>query len=372
MTSSTFLLSDVVRDVSGGNLKIPQSEYQEAGSLPIIDQGKDFIAGFTDDMRYAFRADNLPVIVFGDHTRAVKFIDFPFAMGADGVKILKPTPVCDAKFFYHFLRQCHIPNAGYSRHYKFVKNLRIALPPITEQRRIASILDIADAIIEKRRVAVEKTDLLLQSVFVDMFGDPTFNPKQWPLATIGDCCEKVTVGIVVKPASYYASAGIPAIRSLNIGVNRIVDRDFVYFSEQDNFGVLAKTILRTGDVVAVRSGQPGRAAVVPPELDGANAIDILIARTQPTLLLPEFLAHFLNSSAGKRLVLTEQRGQVQKHLNVKQLAEAQIPLPPIPEQKKFVAFATALACMERKMQKASSLKRATFAALQLHAFAGSL
>lgn len=250
--------------------------------------------------------------------------------------------------------------------------LRIPLPPLTEQRRIAAILDKADALRAKRREAIAKLDQLLQSVFLDMFGDPVTNPKGWPSPTVGSCCKKVTVGIVVRPASYYVDVGVPAIRSLNIGVNRIIADDFVYFSERDNNGPLKKTVLRTGDVVAVRSGQPGKAAVVPPELDGANAIDVLIARTDDSLLLPEFLAYFMNSVAGKKLVLKEQRGQVQKHLNVKQLSEAEIPLPPLDEQKRFLAFARCVGDLEKRLTAGSKHFEALFSGIQSRAFAGTL
>jgi len=250
--------------------------------------------------------------------------------------------------------------------------LKIPVPPLPEQRRITAILDKADALRAKRSEAIAKLDQLLQSVFLEMFGDPVTNPKQWPVATVGNCCEKVTVGIVVRPASYYVESGVPAIRSLNIGVNRIVGDDFVYFSEKDNFGPLKKTMLRTGDVVAVRSGQPGKAAVISPEFDGANAIDVLIARTERSVLLPEFLAYFMNSSAGKKLVLKEQRGQVQKHLNVKQLSEAEIPLPPLKEQKRFIIFARAAGELEKNLKAASSKFDALFAGIQSRTFSGAL
>ncbi|MBK6923737.1 MAG: restriction endonuclease subunit S [Thermomonas sp.] len=113
--------------------------------------------------------------------KAVKFIDFPFAMGADGIKVLKPVDGCDIKYLYHFLRYSKLPDAGYSRHYKFVKELEVPLPPLPEQRRIAAILDKADALRAKRREAIAKLDQLLQSVFLDMFGDPVSNSEggQW-------------------------------------------------------------------------------------------------------------------------------------------------------------------------------------------------
>ena len=253
-----------------------------------------------------------------------------------------------------------------------LEKIPVHLPEIAEQRRIAAILDKADALRFKRRNAIAKLDQLLQSVFLDMFGDPVTNPKDWPVVSVGENCEKVTVGIVVKPASYYVDSGVPAIRSLNIGVNHIVAENFVYFSEADNSGPLRKTVLRSGDVVAVRSGQPGKAAVIPPSLDGANAIDVLIARTNGTKLLQEFLAHFMNSSAGKKLVLAEQRGQVQKHLNVKQLSEAEIPLPPVTNQIRFVETSKRIEQQKHILQRHADQLDALFASLQRRAFAGEL
>lgn len=183
MTLQTVRFTDVVRDVSGGNAKLPQSQFQPSGSLAVVDQGQSFVAGYTDKMAYQFRSESLPVIVFGDHTKAIKYIDFPFAMGADGVKVLKPLDMCDPKYLYHYLRQAKIPDAGYSRHFKFLKELSIPLPPLHEQRRIAAILDKVDALRAKRREAIGKLDQLQQSVFLEMFGDPVTNPKGWQRST---------------------------------------------------------------------------------------------------------------------------------------------------------------------------------------------
>lgn len=351
MSWPTANFLDVVKDVSGGNVKIPQSDFIKAGKIPVIDQGKEFIAGFTNNQDARFKSSELPVVIFGDHTKAIKYIDFPFAMGADGVKVLSVKDGLDSKFFYHYLRQSKIPDAGYSRHYKFLKELKIPLPPIEEQHRIAAILDKAETLRAKRREAIGKLDQLLQSVFLEMFGDPVSNPKKWDLRKIKDLCSEVTVGIVVKPASYYVDQGVPAIRSLNIGENYIKKENFVYFSHEDNSTTLRKTILRAGDIVVVRSGQPGKAAVIPKELDGINAIDVLIARPNKNKIIPDYLSFFINSSAGKRIVLSEQRGQVQKHLNVKQLGEAHIPLPNIDLQIKFLDRINNIYKMRKKSLK---------------------
>ena len=89
------------------------------------------------------------------------------------------------------------------------------------------------------------------------------------------------------------------------------------------------------DLLLVRSGQPGTAAVVPSDLDGVNAIDILIATPDKSKVDPPYLCFYFNSEGGKRLVLGEQRGQIQKHLNVGSLKVAPIPLPPISLQREF-------------------------------------
>lgn len=251
-------------------------------------------------------------------------------------------------------------------------SLEIALPPLAEQHRIASILDQADELRQKRQQAIEKLDQLLQATFIDMFGDPVSNPKGWDLFKLSNVCSKITVGIVVKPASYYVASGIPAIRSLNIGINKIIKERFVYFSEEDNNSILKKTKLLAGDVVTVRSGQPGKSAVIEKDMEGCNAIDVLITRTDNSKLLPEFLSFFLNSNAGKQLVMKEQRGQVQKHLNVSQLSEAIIPIPPIDLQKNFLKNLGEIYGIIDKAFNAKNLTDNLFSSLQNQAFSGTL
>lgn len=246
------------------------------------------------------------------------------------------------------------------------------LPPLDEQRRIAAILDAADSLRAKRRAALAKLDQLAQSIFIDMFGDPTLNPRAWPLRTCAELCNRITVGIVVKPASYYRPTGIPALRSQNIKPNKIVTENLVYFSEIDNRTRLAKTRLRHGDVILVRTGQPGTAAVVPVELDGINAIDILIATPNQSQVRPLYICSFFNSDSGKRLVLGAQRGQIQQHLNVGSLNDTRIPVPPIELQDQFVEAVGVLDGL-RKLKAASAATFDNFfASVQNRAFRGGL
>lgn len=326
--------SEAVKDATSEYSKLQKSEYLEQGVFPIVDQGQQQFGGYTND-RSVISVGSCPAIVFGDHTRIFKFIGEPFCLGADGAKVLEPKAELDKKFLFYYLSSLNIESAGYSRHFKFLKENVVPVPPLSEQKRIAAILDKADAIRRKRQQAIQLADDFLRAVFLDMFGDPVTNPKGWGLRKFSEVCRQITVGVVVKPASYYVESGVPAIRSLNIknyGVNR---ENFVFFSSEDNETTLSKSRVYAGDLVIVRSGQPGKAAVVTKDLDGVNAIDVLIARPDSGYLNSDYLAYFFNSGAAKSIVLAEGRGQIQQHLNVGSLNAAEIPIPPLDLQREF-------------------------------------
>ena len=250
--------------------------------------------------------------------------------------------------------------------------IQIPLPPLAEQKRIAGILDAADALRAKRREALAQLDTLLQSTFLDMFGDPVTNPMGWEMVNGGRVSRRLTVGIVVKPASYYQPTGVPAIRSLNVRTNKIEIASLVYVSAENNEGRLKKTRVWKDDVLLVRSGQPGTAAVVPPELDGVNAIDILILTPDQHVAHPVYLSNYFNSAGGKRMVLGAQRGQIQKHLNVGSLRSAPIPLPPLDLQCRFSAIVESVECQKASQRAHLDELDTLFASLQFRAFRGDL
>ncbi|MGM0905570.1 MAG: restriction endonuclease subunit S [Pseudomonadota bacterium] len=172
--------TDAVKDATSGNAKLKKEEYLTTGSFPIVDQGQSLYGGYTDREDSVCKSE-LPIIVFGDHTRAFKFINEPFALGADGAKVLEPKVELDKGFLFHYLKQLRIESAGYSRHYKFLKESYVPVPPLVEQKRIAAILDKADAIRRKRQQAIKLAGDFLRSVFLDMFGDPNSNSKNVPV-----------------------------------------------------------------------------------------------------------------------------------------------------------------------------------------------
>jgi len=253
-----------------------------------------------------------------------------------------------------------------------VANIKILLPRFEDQRRIATILDKADAIRRKRQESIRLTEKFLQSTFIEMFGDPLTNPKGWEVVTCEETCERITVGIVVRPASYYRDSGVPALRSLNVRANKVTTENLVYFSQEDNETKLAKTRVWRDDLLLVRSGQPGTAAVVPKELDGVNAIDILIATPNKSKVDPLYLCFYFNSERGKQMVLGEQRGQIQKHLNVGSLNVTPILLPPIKLQREFSRRVKKIEDIKTKQIIESDNMSSMFNALTQCAFRGNI
>lgn len=167
--------------------QVKTEEYNSGTKYPIVSQEDKLISGYYDDESYVFHIDS-PVVIFGDHTRVLKYIDFDFVVGADGVKIISPKQELNAKFLLYYLQWYKIPNLGYSRHYKLLKEIQIPLPPKSTQLSIVSELDKINELIRLKKEQLKDYDNLSQSIFYEMFGDPVENEKGWEVKTIKDTC----------------------------------------------------------------------------------------------------------------------------------------------------------------------------------------
>lgn len=171
--------------------QVKTEEYNSGTKYPIVSQEDKLISGYYDDESYVFHIDS-PVVIFGDHTRVLKYIDFDFVVGADGVKIISPKQELDAKFLLYYLQWYKIPNLGYSRHYKLLKEIQIPLPPKSTQLSIVSELDKINELIRLKKEQLKDYDNLAQSIFYDMFGDPVENEKGWEVKKLGEVGQIVT------------------------------------------------------------------------------------------------------------------------------------------------------------------------------------
>lgn len=129
--------SEVMQDETACSEKLQQSRFLKTGRFPVIDQGQTFTAGYSDDESMLCRSQ-LPVIVFGDHTRVIKLVLNPFVIGADGAKVLVPKSGVAATFLAWLLRMSPLPDLGYSRHMREVRRLRFPVPPRQVQEEFAA------------------------------------------------------------------------------------------------------------------------------------------------------------------------------------------------------------------------------------------
>jgi type I restriction enzyme, S subunit len=254
-----------------------------------------------------------------------------------------------------------------------VAKIKIPLPPLAEQRRIAAILDKADALRAKRREALAKLDQLLQSVFLDMFGDPVLNPKNWPVVKSGHVySEKPRIG-TTRPA---AGNGCLVVRVGEVGKHQIAfDRCSRVELDQKE---MEKFSLKPGDTVLARAigsrDQLGKSSYFTGALEPV-CIDshVMRLRPDPAKVEPAWFNFLLSTPAGRRL-LQDKGGAtaVQFNINATQASDLDVPLPPMETQQEFVQFCSQVRTQLKAATSASSSLERLFTSLQQSAFSGAL
>ena len=213
------IFTDVICDVTKEGRKLPTSEYKSNGKYPIIDQGQNHIAGYTDETEGLF--SNVPAIIFGDHTRVIKYVDVPFFIGADGVKILKAKDKkANHKFLYYALSSAKIPNTGYNRHFKWLKEVDIPEYSAKEQNDIVVQLEKIDDLISVRKQQLYNLDELVKSRFIELFGDVANSPK-YSGVPLGTICSTLSGGTPTTKVPEYYQGDIPWISTPYLGNNHI-------------------------------------------------------------------------------------------------------------------------------------------------------
>jgi type I restriction enzyme, S subunit len=320
----------VMADESGGNLKTPQREFLPVGRYAVVDQGKQLVAGYVNDESRLCRVE-LPAIVFGDHTRCFKYVDFPFCMGADGTKVLRPKIDADVKYLYHYLRQLRLTEGGYDRHFKYLKRTEIVLPSLPEQRRIAALLDQAEALRAKRLTALAQLDLLTQSIFLDMFGEPTTNPKGWPSSALGNVTATTSGGTPDRMVLEYFGGGIPWVKSGELH-QRIVTATEETLTQRGLKESSAKLMPPGTVLVAMYGATVGTSAILGVEAATNQAVCCILPTQE---LLADYLVHLLERLAPT--LLAKRVGGAQPNLSQQLIRQLVIPLPPCDLQQVFVS-----------------------------------
>ena len=254
-------------------------------------------------------------------------------------------------------------------------DFQVPLPPLPEQRRIAAILDQADALRAKRREALAQLDSLAQSIFIDMFGDPVTNSKGWPLQSISELPIQIADGNYSSKypsASEFVTDGIPFIRANNLN-NLTVSIHDMRFISPEKHKELAKGHLRTNDVLLVTRGEIGKVGIVPPEFEDANInAQLVLLRPKNKSIQSSFLCHLFDDPRMNAYVRSFETGVALKQLPIHSLKRILLPLPPVALQTQFSVITEQLQKSRKTLSMSSSALDALFTSLQHRAFQGEL
>ncbi|WP_081952900.1 restriction endonuclease subunit S [Rhizobium sp. YS-1r] len=251
-----------------------------------------------------------------------------------------------------------------------LRDFEIPLPPLDEQKRIAAILNKADALRAKRRQAIVLLDSLTQSIFLEMFGDPVSNPKGWEVKSLAEFELFLTSGSRGW-AEYYSEQGTPFIRIQNLKGGRLSTEDLVFVNAPEN-AEARRTRVESGDVLISITADLGRVAVVPAHVHQAANINQHIALFRPKGINPIFLSSYLASQGGKRQFAALNRQGVKAGLNFSNIRALKILNPPMEMQRKFEKLAKLVADREIGLSGSSVGTEALFTSLQHRAFSGQL
>ena len=317
-------------------------------------------------------------------TAAMNSLDEPFSM-LSSVALIRPSATkLDARYLTHFLnspraKERLLRNRSGSAITRLIlreiRDSKIVLPPLHEQRRIAEILDKADALRTKRRAALAQLDTLTQSIFLDMFGDPASKSNGGKWARLGDLASKFSDGPFGSnlKSSHYTEAGVRVVRLQNIGVGEFVDNDQAYVSDS-HFASLGKHRCQPGDVLVATLGDPNlRACIQPDWLPVAlNKADCVQIRVDPSIATPEFVSALINQPGTLTLAYSLMLGQTRVRISMGRLRELKVPVPPLEQQHEFAKIIRSVERVKKQQCEHLAHLVAVFKSLQSRAFAGEL
>ncbi|MBP7346848.1 MAG: restriction endonuclease subunit S [Sediminibacterium sp.] len=219
-----------------------------------------------------------------------------------------------------------------------LKNIDIPLPPITTQKRIAEILEAADALKRKDQELIQKYDELAQAIFIDMFGDIMINEHEFGIVKFGDVCDELFLGLTSK-VDYVNEGGFPLIRATDINKGQLSFDKVKFISDEQHRKVTAKRITKRGDVLISKSGSLGTCAIVDSDKIFSTYESIFTVRTSSNVLNNIFLVSLVRNPSFQEKLIGGKVGAGVAHLNLNMLREFKFPLPPIGLQEKYAAIA---------------------------------
>lgn len=306
------------------------------------------------------------------------------ATASTGFCILRPrSSLLDGRFLFHWVKSpvfiADMVNKATGASYPAVSD-RIILesflpfPPLPEQKRIADILDCADSLRVKRRVALYKLDELVQSVFIEMFGDPVANINGWKIVPLSEYTTKIGSGATPRGGkSAYKTSGISLIRSLNVRDGEFNHKDLAFIDEQQATKLSNVQVEKNDVLLNITGASVARVCRVPDLVLPARVnqhVSIIRPNSDLNSVFLEQL--LLSSSMKKKLLRISGAGATREAITKAQLEEFEVILPPLSLQQEFAQIIATIE-KQRSLHKASLAELdELFASLQYRAFRGEL
>ncbi len=253
-----------------------------------------------------------------------------------------------------------------------VKSVKVPLPPLEEQKRIAKILDAANSLRAKRRESLTQLDALLQSTFLEFFGDPVSNPRFWKVAKMKDVCRKITDGTHHSPP--IVEKGVPYITAKHIKFDgvKFFDNPW-YVSPEDHAKIYARCDPVAGDVLYIKDGATtGIAAINDYDFEFSMLSSVALIRPDQGVVMPAYLCAYLNNDRSKQRFLGDMGGAAIKRLTLSKIKKFDIPVPDIELQEKFSRIAHRTKEQKQLLKLQLDGLDKLFASLQQRAFSGEL
>ncbi|MDD2165193.1 restriction endonuclease subunit S [Glaesserella parasuis] len=360
-------ITKVFTQISTTGKNIATKDCLSVGKYPVIDQGAEYISGYFNDETKVIPVEN-KVIVFGDHTRNFKLIDFDFIVGADGVKIFQPAKDIDPDFFYYQCLSLNLPNKGYHRHFRYLKECDFIYPSFSQQQKLAKKFTALLYQVAEIKQRLEKIPALLktyrQSVLARAVNgelsakwreENGVSLESWECGYIKDFVEKPIYGTSAKSQK---EGKIPVLRMGNIQAGQIDWENLVYTS---NDVEIQKYSLNKYDVLFNRTNSPelvGKTAIYLGEREAIFAGYLIRVRCK-NMLNPKFLNYHLNSPFAKNYCLeVKSDGVSQSNINAQKLLAYPLNLPSLEEQN-YITQA-----VEKHLNFANQLEAQVNAALE--------
>lgn len=341
------------------NKKTKQKEYLTKGKLPIIDQGKELIGGYSDDMTKKIIC-NLPVIVFGDHTKAVKLILFPFGAGADGIKVLEPKEGINPKYLYYGTQYLtyRIEDKGYARHYQYIEKKDLPVPDLPQQERIVAQIEELFSQLDSGVETLKKTKQQL-AVYRQAVLKEAFEPyhEYVSLKQISERIFDGPFGSNLKTEDY-VDCGIRVVRLENIK-NTWFDDSKQSFVKREKYETIQNhTVFPSDLIMSTFISESIKICQLPKYIRFAvNKADCVGIRLKADIN-PRFILFYLASKEAYNALVHQVHGATRPRVNTKQIKTMQVPFSDSQSQNETVAE------IESRLSVCDSIEKTVDAALQ--------